>query len=54
LPINKLITTEQFSKGQAASFVSADCYVDNKAEVLLMAELCVTFCRELDVIITVI
>lgn len=52
--INKLITTKQFSKGQVVTLFLADCDLDNKIEVLLIAELRVTFCSELDVTASVI
>lgn len=36
-----------------ASSISADCDSGNKVEVLLIADLFVTFCSELDIIIEV-
>lgn len=54
LHLIKLITTEQFSKGRVVNLDLADCDFGNKVEVLLIAEVSVTFCSELDVSATVI
>lgn len=54
LHLIKLITTELFSKGQVVNLDPADCDFGNKVEVLLIAEVSLTFCSELDVSASVI